>query len=286
MAAEKKRGSNGGNARAEKLTKEQRSAIATAAAQRRWAKKNGTDVEKLVVKITDPPFTLSGSTVQPAIIYEPVAAPIIHEPPKEFHCPACIGGNPLEHGLHIAGTIEHPFTPVPAQIVDSPPVFVEPAPAPPQKPVRRVPRVIPKEFKGASQYAEKRLPLAIKEKSEHVGAVAKLDAEINDLVRVIKALGGSVDPQFQQPLYPQQPYYPNPGAPPQYQMPQGQGPVDPGIDPALFQANMGPIPGVNPDVPKVPVIPNTSLGGAMDLDYVPRDEEDRPKLPNMGGGWV
>ena len=137
MAAEKKRGSNGGNALAEKLTKEQRSAIATAAAQRRWAKKNGTDVEKLVVKITDPPFTLSGSTVQPAIIYEPVAAPIIHEPPKEFHCPACIGGNPLEHGLHIAGTIEHPFTPVPAQIVDSPPVFVEPAPAPPQKPVSR-----------------------------------------------------------------------------------------------------------------------------------------------------
>lgn len=116
--------------------------------------------------------------------------------------------------------------------------------------------------------------------------IKKLDAEINGLVPVIKALGGTVDPQFQQPLYPQQPYYPNPGAPPQYQMPQGQGPVDPGIDPALFSANMGPVPGTG--MPQVPLIPNTSLGGALDLDYVPRDEEER--LPSKGtlggGGWV
>ena len=38
MAEATKRGSNGGNARAEKLTKEQRSAIAKNAAAKRWAK--------------------------------------------------------------------------------------------------------------------------------------------------------------------------------------------------------------------------------------------------------
>ena len=77
------------------------------------------------------------------------------------------------------------------------------APIPPQKPTKRITKPMPQEFKKASSYAEKRLPEAIKEKSKHVGAVASLDAEINDLVRVIKALGGTVDPQAagQQPSY-------------------------------------------------------------------------------------
>ncbi len=273
MPEEKKRGSNGGNARKEKLSKERRSEIAAKAAKKRWGKKKEgatitATVEENIVAVnlaSDDSYTSNPT----------------FEAPKEFHCPSCIGGNPLEQGLHIAGTIEHPFTPVPAQIVDSPPVFVEPAPAPLQKPVKRQPRPMPKEFKTASSYAERRLPLAIKEKSEHVGAVAKLDAEINDLVRVIKALGGTVDAQAQQPMYQQQTYYPSTPQMP-YQAAQGQLPVDPGIDPALFQANMGPVPGM----PKVPIIPNTALGGATDLDYVPRDEDEHNKLPNMGGGWV
>ena len=277
MSEETKRGSNGGAARAAKLSKEKRSAIAKDAAKKRWGKK------KEVTEKTNTSSNGIAETFNDAPI--PMPPPTTPESPKEFHCPSCIGGNPLEHGLHIAGTIEHPFTPVPAQIVDSPPVFVEAAPAPIQKPVKRQPRPMPKEFKTASSYAERRLPLAIKEKSEHVGAVAKLDAEINDLVRVIKALGGTVDAQAQQPMYQQQTYYPSTPQMP-YQAAQGQLPVDPGIDPALFQANMGPVPGLNPDTPKVPVIPNTSLGGAMDLDYVPRDEDEHNKLPNMGGGWV
>jgi hypothetical protein len=33
------------------------------------------------------------------------------------------------------------------------------------------------------------------------------------------------------------------------------------------------------------MVPNMSVGGAMDLDYSPVEEEG-PKLANMGGGWV
>ena len=283
MPDETKRGSNGGTARAEKLTREQRSAIAKDAARKRWGKaKEKTDVEKLTVKLREPVVTVSGPTMQVPVTFDLIAPPI-PEAPDDNHCPACKAGHGLGQGAHVAGSLEHPFTPTPMQIIDTPPTFVEVPPTPPQKPVRRVPKPMPKEFKSASSYAEKRLPLAIKEKSEHVGAVAKLDAEINDLVRVIKALGGHVDPQFNQPVYPQQTYYPS--IPQMPYQPQGQAPTDPGIDPALFQANMGPVPGVNPDAPRVPIVPNTSLGGAMDLDYVPKDEEDH-KLPSMGGGWV
>ena len=48
MTDETKRGSKGGAARAEKLTKEQRSAIAKAAAEKRWAKKK----EKTITEVT------------------------------------------------------------------------------------------------------------------------------------------------------------------------------------------------------------------------------------------
>jgi hypothetical protein len=275
MSEELKRGSHGGAARAQKLSKEQRSAIATAAAQRRWGKKKSEEppVSKDLTDFID--VAVDGIKKQ---IDEAIA---LAEPAKDNHCPACVAGQDFAQGTHVAGSLEHPFTSVPAQIVNIPPTFVEPPPTP--KLVNRKPKPMPKEFKSASSYAEKRLPIAIKEKSEHVGAVAKLDAEINDLVRVIKALGGTVDAQVAQP-YPQN-YYPNTTIPP-YQIPQGQPAIDTGIDPNLYTTNAGPLPGT----PAIPIqrIPNTSLGGAMDLDYVPRDDEEerRNKLPDMGKGWV
>ena len=303
MPEETKRGSNGGAARAKKLSKEERSRIAREAASRRWSKKKN---------IVDPPENVGLNAGIPAEITSlepttyatyggiergsiPMNAPNItpplakDEPPQELHCSGCANGD----GNHFAGTVEHPFNPV-TQIVDTPPVLVEPTPPPvQQKPVKRTPKPMPKEFKSASSYAEKRLPIAIKEKSEHVGAVAKLDAEINDLVRVIKALGGHVDPQaYSQPQYPMaSPYqaqtnvgYPYPTGQPGTGI---QAPPDPGIDPALFRVNTGPVPGAGSALPQqIPLVPNTSLGGAMDLDYTPREEEETGKLPNMGNGWV
>lgn len=287
MPEETKRGSNGGIARREKLTKEQRSAIAVAAAKKRWGKPK-----------EDTPIKLPGISPQelgPKTVAQVTAVVALQKIEKEAqqlqdsgptHCPACVAGQDFAQGTHVAGSLEHPFTSIPAQIVNTPPILVEPPPVP--KLASRKPKVIPKEFKSASSYAEKRLPLAIKEKSEHVGAVAKLDAEIDDLVRVIKALGGSVDVQIRPPQSYQQPYYPN-GAPlpPAYQPPPGQQPpMDVGIDPNLYTSNAGPVPGT----PAIPIqrIPNTSLGGAMDLDYVPRDDEEERKnrLPDMGRGWV
>ena len=315
MSEETKRGSNGGNARKEKLSKERRSEIAAEAAKKRWAKKkkeaplvpkDTSDIVSLLAGRMKDKFAKMIANADagiPAEINEPAGdiypsyggidrtVPVIPEPPKENHCPACLSGSALGQGTHIAGSIEHPFTPSATQIIDTPPVLVDPMPVPIPKPPKRQPKPMPKEFKTASSYAEKRLPLAIKEKSEHVGAVAKLDAEINDLVRVIKALGGTVDPQVAMQSYPSPygPYNPNAAFPPapqaQYPAPQFAQPADPGIDPALFQANMGPVPGMGRQMPQVPVVPNASLGGAMDLDYTPRDEEDN-KLPSMGSGWV
>jgi hypothetical protein len=212
-----KRGSNGGNARAAKLSKEERSAIAKQAAQKRWAKKN--DSSETSCELSAP--TLIDTTKDES---------------REKHCPSCLAGESLEEGegTHILGTVEHPVVlPVEFQDADK---SVEIPPPPPQKPVKQKAKPVPKEFRSASSYAEKRLPQAIKEKSESVATVAKLDAEINDLVRVIKALGGSVDPLASNHTYPQNgngypqsavPYQPPrlPDPYPEYQQPAPPLPV-------------------------------------------------------------
>ena len=58
----------------------------------------------------------------------------------------------------------------------------------------------------------------------------------------------------------------------------------PTFDPNLFAANNMPVPGLAPTA-KPPLMPQTAVGGAMDLDYMPVEEEG-PGLPKMGGGWV
>ena len=215
-----KRGSEGGRKRAENLSKEQRSAIAKQAAKSRWAKRN-VPLDKVPdlpadALITGIPIVQGGITT--------VDIESSPDPSEPKHCPACVAGQSLEEGegTHILATVEHPVT-LPAAFADAETVVAVPEPpAVPQKP-KRTAKPMPKEFKSASSYAEKRLPQAIKEKSDHVGAVARLDAEINDLVRVIKALGGTVDTQVPQQGYPAAPLHSDPRYTPQPYQPVIQG---------------------------------------------------------------
>lgn len=224
MAEESKRGASGGNARALKLSKEQRSAIAKEAAKRRWDAKRKADADKADPssdswEVPDPP--VNESTPNPDN--------------GEKHCPACLAGESLEEGegTHILATVEHPVT-LPAAFQDAEATVILPAPpAPPQKPPKRQSKPMPKELKTASSYAEKRLPQAIKEKADLLVEVARREAEIQELTRVIQALGG------QSPVgIPSGPTYPNPA----YQTPQ---------QPYQLPA---PYPEYNQPAPVVPVV--------------------------------
>ena len=279
---ESSRGSNGGKKRAEKLSKEQRSAIAKDAAKRRWSK-----IKKQPKIDTAPPVNIVPDEVNYSELSSaPTIAPI-PEPPEEVgpkHCPACFAGQSLEEGTHILATIEHPL-----QALNHFPSVVElpkqPEPLIPlQTPRKRQAKPIPKAFKGASSYAEKRLAEALKERAEYMGRVAALNAEIPSLVSVIRALGGNpMDTNLGQiQHYPtMDPYHQSNGliqAPPAVDQLQSV----PNIDPALFQTNAGPVPGIT--APRGPMTPQTAGGGAADLDYVPRDDEG-PGLSKIGGGW-
>lgn len=263
------RGSKGGTARAAKLSPEARSAIAKEAAKRRWSKAK---------KSADAPMSVPES-----------ATPLPPDNPQEHHCPACAAGEPLGQGTHVAGSLEHPFTPVPAQLNTGTPVLVDPTPVEvPQKSAKPTPRKnLPKQFKEASSYAERRLPLAIKEKAKLVAALTEKEAEINELLRVIRVLGSPSEayaaqqsiPQYQPAAYPPQ-FQSYPTAPSGVSLPDTQV-----IDPNLYQANAGPVPSAGGPAVRTSIIPNTSQGGAMDLDYTPREDEEN-KLPAMGDGWI
>lgn len=274
--SEEKRGSNGGNARKEKLTPEQRSSIAQLAAQRRWGKKNDNGTGATAT-VTTPDNVIPVNIVSDRDVY--ISNPTFAL--ESNHCPACAMGQSLEkgEGTHVLATVEHPVMtdPVPAiPIPTAQPVIA------PQTQRKRSSKPMPKAFKGASSYAEKRLAEAIKERAEYMGRVAALNAEIPSLVSVIRALGTSVIPPEALQSYPmQQPTYTQPSYHVADQTPNLQNP----IDTALYQANSGPLPGLVPAAANAPMMPNTSVGGAMDLDYVPTDDEG-PGLPKMGNGWV
>ena len=142
-----------------------------------------------------------------------------------------------------------------------------------------------KEFGKAHSYAEKRLAEALKERAEAMGKVAMLNAEIPSLVQIIKALGMTPNmngfQDFTAPIPNMNPYQQ-----PQYQQPQPfpSQEANP-IDPALYATNSSPLPGLAPAVANAPVVLNQPMGGAMDLDYVPKAEDEGPGLPRMGGGW-
>ena len=216
-----KRGSNGGNARKEKLSPERRSEIAKEASKKRWdaVRQNKAQQEDTAAVPLEPPVELPASESEPL--------------PHEKHCPACLAGQSLEEGegTHVLDTVEHPVV-LPAAFQDADAsVVVAAPPAAPQK-SKRQSKPMPKELKTASSYAEKRLPQAIKEKADLLVEVARREAEIQELTRVIQALGGQApvgipaNGSYQNPAYQPQPIAPQ-MAPtyPEYAQPQPQMPV-------------------------------------------------------------
>jgi hypothetical protein len=210
----------------------------------------------------------SVSEVVPVVPIDVPTAEIVPVEVGPKRCPACVNGQSLEkgEGAHILGSVEHPV-----EQVRFPP-YSEPSIAS-QNGRKRIARPLPKEFRGASSYAEKRLAKAIKERAKYMGLVAVLNAEIPSLVQVIRALGGNANIAIGQMQAFAAPISMDAVVDPYANLPNN-------VDPALIQANSGPVP-----VPQTPLIPNTANGGAMDLDYTPVVEEG-PPLPRMGGGWV
>jgi hypothetical protein len=160
--------------------------------------------------------------------------------------------------------------------VDATPVVV--APESPPAPLLVVPKrpkqpLVPKAFRGALAYAQKRFRQATKERTEAMAKTASLNIEISYLIQNIRALGSTPDVSGLQTHVPSFPSSQEAFVDPYANLPNN-------VDPALIQANSGPVP-----VPQTPLIPNTANGGAMDLDYTPVVEEG-PPLPRMGGGWV
>ncbi len=176
----------------------------------------------------------------------------------------------------------------PRVTVDVAPAPPEPIPAAPQAlQASRKPRSrsMPKAFKGASAYAEKRLQEAMRERAEAMNIVAARNAEIPSLVSVIKALGTSTIPPealqsypLQMPNYAFQETHYRSAADPMQNLPNP-------IDPALYATNSNPVPGLSPAVANAPLVLDKPMGGAIDLGYTPVDEEG-PPLPKMGTGWV
>lgn len=263
MTDSAKRGASGGNARKEKLSPERRSEIAKEAAQKRWAKTDD--------KITSVIVTSGGPGAK-----------------TNF---TAVSSNGHEKEIILPASLTNEASTTHTERLPEPPTTLV-------SPKKRQSKPMPKAFKGASSYAEKRLAEAIRERSEYMGRVAALNAEIPSLVSVIRALGGTpnvngagmmayppMDNNYQAPVG----YYP--GAAPYTPLPAPQQPVvenpypnAPNIDPALFRTNSNPLPGLVPAAAQAPVIPGTSVGGALDLDYVPRDD-DGPALPKMGSDW-
>jgi hypothetical protein len=279
MSEEVKRGAKGGNARAAKLTKEQRSDIAKKAAAKRWGKKGKEDAIDALMKadtewIND---QLGKIHTEVNLTASELTQEITIEHPE--HCPACAMGQSLEkgEGTHVLLTVEHPIDPYRIQSLPAPP-------QPTQTQRKRSTKPMPKAFKGASSYAEKRLAEALKERAEYMGRVAALNAEIPSLVQVIRALGTSNIPPEALQSYP--PTIPSYGTLVQNSYPADLMQNIPNtIDPALYATNNTPLPGITSPIAQVPPPPNTSAGGAIDLDFKPQEDEG-PPLPRMGGGWV
>jgi hypothetical protein len=245
------RGANGGVARAAKLTKEQRSAIAVMAAKKRWAKPREITEQELKVGIAQISDGLKEVLVSAAAQIAPQAAPV----------------------------------PQPT------PIYIPPPPDPPkavQK--RRKPMVkeFGKAYSRAEKLLEEALKkrsdavkiiIACNEDIPmYVNVIKSLGGTVDpQAMRAvdIRSLDGASTAQNMN-------FY----QPPQYQQPQTipSQDVNP-IDPALYATNANPVPGLSPAIANAPVVLNKPLGGAIDLGYTPVDEDAGPGLPNMGGGW-
>ena len=116
-------------------------------------------------------------------------------------------------------------------------------------------------------------------------ATVVLNAEIPSLVQIIRALGMTPNMNGFQDFTASIPNM-NPYQQPQYQQPQ-VAPVQDNnpIDPALYATNANPVPGLAPAVANAPLVTDKPMGGAIDLDFTPVEDEG-PPLPRMGVGWV
>lgn len=253
------RGANGGNARAAKLTKEQRSAIAKQAAAKRWATpKIYMEEPRFIPAVSPRPegWDFGARVEAPAsttIELGPTTIETFHEqlPPP------------------IIVTIP---TPQPAPIPYIPP----PAAPEPPKPSKSRRKPIVKEFSKAYSRAEKLLEEALKKRSDAVKVIIACNEDIPMYVNVINSLGGTVDPQAMKTvdIRSLNGNGTTPNAMPAYQMPAYQSPqsVPPRspleIDSALFHANSGPIPGISTPIQKPEIISGVVIGGTE--EYVPR----------------
>jgi hypothetical protein len=156
MTVESKRGANGGDARAKKLSKEERKTIASTAARARWAKKKAeNNPVKTTISYVN---TKTGETTAASTVID-AEYPEVDEVPAASPAP-----------------VEQAIVPV-----------IPNAPKTDKRTTKRRAR-LPKEFGAAHSYAEKRLADAIKERAEAMGKVNMLNAEIPSLVQIIKAL--------------------------------------------------------------------------------------------------
>ena len=95
MTEEIKRGSRGGTARKEKLSPEQRKAIAKLAAQKRWAKKRD-DKGSLSTESSDAAVASEQAVVVSDATTESPSSE--DKSTEEKHCAACLAGQSLEEG--------------------------------------------------------------------------------------------------------------------------------------------------------------------------------------------
>jgi hypothetical protein len=268
--SELKRGSNGGNARSSKLTKEQRSEIARTAAAKRWSKKSDKPVNVGLSYVNSK--TGETSEASPTLI-------VINESPSPIPIPFIYK--------------EEPNT--------QPITTIEPIPVAPQalrvtpsekgrKRASKENQTVSKVYRQALSTAEKEYEETAEKLAYHDEMAARLKARMPRLIQTIRALGGTIDPQVSMQSYPMQSFntpmqdFSDPARMNQPYQPMPTIEQNP-IDPALYRTNSNPLPGLVPAAQNAPMVPNTSIGGAMDLDYSPAEDEG-PKLANMGGGWV
>jgi hypothetical protein len=163
MTVESKRGANGGDARAKKLSKEERKTIASTAAKARWAKKRAENnpIETKISYVNKK----TGETKAPTII--DAEYPEVDEVPEASPAP-----------------VEPTIVPAPLD-----------APKPDKRSIIKKKARLPKEFGAAHSYAEKRLAEIAKERGQMVRQIGELtskvhglDAETPGLLQLLRAL--------------------------------------------------------------------------------------------------
>ena len=278
--SETKRGSNGGNARKEKLSKDRRREIAQEAAKKRWAKKKETPVVVEYAYVNQG----TGEKTEPS----PIPVPFIYKEdpksnPESFgetestqepkHCPACLNGQNIEkgEGTHLLLTVEHPYDPGPSV---SQLTRINNSPSPAEKGRKRASKEKPvsKVYGKALSVAEKEYEEAVEELVFHDEMAARLKAKMPRLIQTIRVLGGTIDPQVETAEFNRFNHVSGPQSSVNFGYTPSQQPVFnnpmkdmPEIEQSLYLANSGPVPRQNPVIQPAERIGGEPFGGAVDL---------------------